>query len=101
MFIFAKDSERFRVRITRAAPAGKNSGSKKMQRFTQRQLKNLVRTGAAVDVTNAHERRAIPEPYAQVGFSSGVYGCNGQLFKGLETGKLYAITARTTAIFIF
>lgn len=72
-----------------------------MQRFTQTQLKNLVRTGAAVDVTNASDRRAIPEPYAQVGFSCGVYGCNGQLFKGLESGKLYAITARTTAIFIF
>ena len=39
--------------------------------------------------------------YTQVGFASGVYGCNGKLLKGLKDGKLYAITARSSAIFIF
>lgn len=37
----------------------------------------------------------------QVGYSSGVYGCNGMLLKGNKTGKLYAITSRTTAVFVF
>ena len=72
-----------------------------MERITQKQLKNLVRTGAAIDVTGTTTRAAIPENYTQVGYSCGVYGCNGQLFRGLDSGKLYAITARTTAIFIF
>lgn len=72
-----------------------------MERYTQKQLRALVRTGAAVDVTNASERNAIPENYTQIGYSAGVYGCNGQLFRGLDSGKLYAITARTTAIYIF
>jgi hypothetical protein len=72
-----------------------------MERYTQKQLRSLVRTGAAVDVTNANERAAIPENYTQIGYSAGIYGCNGQLFRGLESGKLYAITARTTAIYLF
>ena len=71
-----------------------------MERYTQKQLKALVRAGAAIDVTNASERNAIPENYKQIGFSAGVYGCNGQLFRG-ESGQLYAITSRTTAIYIF
>ena len=72
-----------------------------MERYTQKQLRNLVKVGAAIDVTGANSRGASPENYKQIGFSSGVYGCNGQLFRGLETGKLYAITSRTTAIYLF
>ena len=72
-----------------------------MERYTQKQLKALVRTGAAIDVTEANDRNAIPENYKKIGYSAGVYGCNGQLLKGLESGKLYAITARSTAIFLF
>lgn len=72
-----------------------------MTKYTQRQLKELVKTGAAVDVTNAGERGAIPENYRQIGYSRGVYGCNGMLLQGRDTGTLYAVTARTTAIYIF
>lgn len=71
-----------------------------MEHYTQKQLKNLVKTGAAVDITNAHDRGAIPCGYSQIGYSCGVYGCNGMLLKG-DNGKLYAVTARTTAIYIF
>ena len=39
--------------------------------------------------------------YTQIGYSAGVYGCNGMLLQGHKTGKLYAITARTSAIFVF
>ena len=72
-----------------------------MERYTQKQLRNLVKVGVAIDVTGANNRGAIPENYKQIGFSAGVYGCNGQLFRGLESGKLYAITSRTTAIYWF
>lgn len=68
--------------------------------MTQKELKRLVRVGAAKDITNSSSRAAIPEGYSQVGYSAGVYGCNGMLFRG-DSGKLYAICARTSAIYIF
>lgn len=70
-----------------------------MERYTQRQLKQLVSTGAAIDCTNDSERR-IKGYYRQIGYSAGVYGCNGMLLKD-ENGQLYAITARTTAIYLY
>ena len=72
-----------------------------MQKFTQKQLKELVKSGAAVDVTRAGDRNMIPEPYSRIGFVSGVYGCSGLLLKGDKTGKLYAVTARSSAVDIF
>ena len=72
-----------------------------MEKYTQRELKNMVKLENAIDVTRAADRTAIPESYTQIGYSAGIYGCNGMLLKGLETGKLYAVTARTTAVYIF
>ena len=77
-----------------------------MTKYTQRQLKEMVKDGLAEDITygNNDTRRQIEETegyYTQVGYSSGVYGCNGKLLKGNKTGKLYAITSRTTAVFVF
>lgn len=71
-----------------------------MEKMTQKELKRLVRVGAAKDITDSSSRRDIPEGYRQVGYSSGIYGCNGMLFRG-NSGQLYAICARTTAIWIF
>jgi len=71
-----------------------------MEKYTQKQLQNLVRTGAAIDMTCAHKRTEITENYTQIGYSCGLYGCNGMLLQG-ESGKLYAVTSRTTAIYIF
>lgn len=71
-----------------------------MDRYTQKQLRALVASGAAIDITNSAARE-IFEPYRQIGYSAGVYGCNGMLFRGLESGRLYAITSRTTAIFLY
>lgn len=77
-----------------------------MTKYTQRQLKEMVKDGLAEDITygNNDTRRQIEETegyYTQVGYSSGVYGCNGMLLKGNKTGKLYAVTSRTTAVFVF
>lgn len=68
--------------------------------MTQKELKRLVRVGAAKDITYSSSRRDIPEGYSQVGYSSGIYGCNGMLLRG-DSGQLYAVCARTTAIYIF
>lgn len=71
-----------------------------MEKYTQKQLKSLVKSGAAKDVTNARDRKEIPEYYTQIGYADGIYGCNGMLLKG-ESGQLYAVTARTSAIYLF
>lgn len=71
-----------------------------MERMTQKALKRLVNLGIAKDVTNSSDRSDIPEGYRQIGYSCGVYGCNGMLLQG-ASGQLYAVTARTTAIYIF
>lgn len=77
-----------------------------MRKYRQREIKALVRSGAAVDITN-HDNAARQELEARegyfdkVGYSSGVYGLNGGLLKGHESGTLYAITARATALFIY
>ena len=73
----------------------------KMEKYTIKQLKSLVNSGAAIDVTHAVNKTDIPESYTQVGYASGLYGCKGMLLKGCDTGKLYAVTGRTTAIYIF
>ena len=72
-----------------------------MKKYTQKQLKNMVATGAAIDVSRAKSTKDIPEYYSQIGYASGMYGCSGMLLKGIESGKLYAITSRTQAIYIF
>lgn len=77
-----------------------------MKKYTQRELKALVRTGAAVDITNhgITEYKALIEKEKdldKLGYSSGIYGINGGLLQGQETGTLYAITARSTAVFIY
>lgn len=72
-----------------------------MEKYTQKQLRALVKSGAAIDVTNAHDSKAITEPYKQIGYTAGLYGCNGMLLQGMNTGKLYAVTARTSAVYLF
>ena len=72
-----------------------------MEKYTQKQLRALVASGAAVDVTSAREQSAIPESYTQIGYAQGTYGYSGMLFKGRITNKLYAVTDRTSAIYVF
>lgn len=71
-----------------------------MKKYTQSELKNLVSLGAAVDVTLAFDYDAIPERYEKIGYSGGINGCTGLLLRG-ESGKLYAVTRRSTALFLF
>lgn len=77
-----------------------------MRKYTQKELKALARTGAAVDITN-HGTEQYKEllkrekDFDRLGYSSGIYGINGGLIQGQETGTLYAITARSTAVFIY
>ena len=71
-----------------------------MKKYTLKELKRLISIGAAKDVTHSRMRSDIPEPYTKIGYSCGIYGCNGMLLQG-ESGRLYAITARSAALFMF
>lgn len=71
-----------------------------MKRYTQAELRRMVAGGYAIDITNTHDYKAIPEAYTQIGYALGIYGCNGKLFEG-ESGKLYAVTKPTSALFMF
>ena len=72
-----------------------------MTKYTQKQLRSMIDSKIAKDITNSHSFLDIPEAYEKIGYSSGIYGCNGLLLKGLETGALYVIASRTTALYIF
>ena len=72
-----------------------------MRKYTQKELRELVRLGAAEDYTNK------PSEYIytlhrleKIGYSSGVYGINGGLVRDMETGTLYAIIGRCSNLFI-
>ena len=38
---------------------------------------------------------------SEIAYSVGVYGVTGKILQGFNTGNLYAITSRTSAIFMF
>lgn len=77
-----------------------------MKKYTLKQLKSLVNNGLAVDLTkgnnDTYKKIIKKESYlSQVGYASGIYDLNGKLLKGDNTGTLYAITARSSALYIF
>lgn len=77
-----------------------------MDRWTQKQIRDTVRSGLAVDISNADNatRHALEEKedyLDKIAYSEGVYGINAGLLRGHNTGTWYAITARTTALAIF
>lgn len=77
-----------------------------MTKYTQKALREMVAEGIAQDITRANLEQAdaikASEGWLrQIGYAAGLYGCNGQLLQGANTGTLYAITARTTAIYLF
>lgn len=72
-----------------------------MEKYKQKELRELVRLGVAEDYTNK------PREYIytcaglkKVGYSTGVYGINGGLVEDTETGTWYAIIGRCANLFI-
>lgn len=68
-----------------------------MTKYTQKELKNLVAIGAAVNLTNEPAEK-IPARYDKIGYSSGIYGINGGLIRDIDTGTLYTIIARNSIL---
>lgn len=76
------------------------------KKYLLRELKTMVIKGEAVNITRAgvpeYEAIKAREGYLTViGHSEGVYGLSGLLIQGENTKTLYAITARSTALYIF
>lgn len=71
-----------------------------MRKYTLRELRNLINTGAAVNINGA-PLPAIMEPFEKIGYSAGLYGINGGLLQGKSSGTLYAITARNSTLFYY
>ena len=69
-----------------------------MEQTTLKELRRLVRNGSAENVT---ECKQITEGTTRIAYSSGIYGVNGALLRGEETGKLYAIIGRLPALFFY
>ena len=69
--------------------------------YTQKQLKEMVANGVAIDITNMPTRELYAlqkeEQLEPIGSSFGTYGANGRLYRGKD-GKLYAVTARATSL---
>ena len=71
---------------------------------TLKEIRRYVTTNAAKDLTRKGFAEIDAIRVAECGFeciaySTGLYGCTGVLVKGNTSGKLYAVTARTSALF--
>lgn len=73
----------------------------KTRKYTQKEIRGYVRNGLAVDVTSwsfEQIKELQKKPLDKVGYSSGVYGLNGCIVQDIETGEMYAVTARSSAL---
>ena len=69
-----------------------------MEKVTLKELRRLVKIGAAKEIT---ECKQITESVKQISYSSGIYGLNGALLRGEKSNKLYAIIGRSPALFYY
>ena len=86
------------------------TGSKRLRRrlkessrkkYTQTQLRSMVRDGKAEDITNYSFEEAndlYDRGYDVIGVSTGTYGINGALLKMRDTGDLMVICARNSTL---
>lgn len=78
------------------------SASSGLRKMTQKQIKDYVRDGIAIDITNYEfdEMNQFLREHNldKIAVSRGVYGMNGGLLQDRDTGEMYAITARNSAL---
>ena len=77
-----------------------------MMHIKQREIKELVTCGQAIDITNhdttkQEQLETLEGKLDCIAYSHGVYGVNGLLLKGRNSGTLYAITTRSSALFLY
>ena len=69
-----------------------------MKQYKQKEIKAMVISGAAIDITSADEGR-IPKHFERIGYSHGINGMNGGLIQDRDSGLLYAVTSRSSNLF--
>ena len=77
-----------------------------MKQYKQREITGFVTKGHAIDITNHDNAQqahleALEGKLDCIAYSHGVYGVNGLLLRGRNSGTLYAITTRSSAIFLY
>lgn len=66
---------------------------------TQREIKRLIKVGAAIELTGTN---TIPAGMLEtVALSFGMHWMNGGLFRDYESGQLYAIPRRDGILFYY
>ena len=74
-----------------------------LRKYTKREIKEYIRDGFATDITELSfselKEWRNGRSLEKIGYSSGVYGISGGIIKDRNTGELFAITERTTALF--
>ncbi len=71
-----------------------------MRKYKLKELRGLIAYGLAKDATNYTAEQLGKLKIEKLGYSIGIYGINGGLFQDAQSGEIYAITARTAALFI-
>lgn len=77
-----------------------------MKRITRKEIRRMIKEGEAVNLTFAKDKEYndLVEKegfWTQIYYSLGVYGRTGCVLKGGNTGTLYAIGDRTSALWLF
>jgi hypothetical protein len=62
-------------------------------------IKHMIKTGAAVDITNTDGITRRPYNSTIVFYSAGINGLNGIVLRNDETGQLYAVAGRVRNLF--
>lgn len=76
-------------------------GESSRKKYTQAQLRAMVRDGKAEDITNYSFEEAndlYDRGYDVIGVSSGTYGINGALLRMRDTDELLVITSRNSTL---
>ena len=71
-----------------------------MKTMKQKEIKALINSGEAIDLSKSCDYNDLPEQYECIAVSCGIYGLMGKLWQG-ESGQLYAATNYSSAIYRF
>ena len=75
-----------------------------MLRTTQKELRALAERYTDITYANEEDRKQIKEKEGwleEIAYSVGIYGCNGKAFRGANTGEIYVIKSRSSALYLF
>lgn len=68
------------------------------KKITRKNITDLVKSGAAIDFTYSQNKPKRSD-LRVIGISYGTAGMNAALFLNEKTGRMYAITSRTSLLF--